>query len=248
MGTFSIGVPSLAEREYLDPGNATSIADLSERGVAFSEMMGCKKFAYILLHPPHQQSVNDDYVISNYPAEWMNRYIERNYQYYDPVAKIFNFARLPFFWGQRGFLKRFTKAERIVLHEAEEFSLSKGYAIPTAGPDGDTGGISFSFERQSNPADLVGEKKDQLQLFAARFHAAAIRILCGECEKPAAVLTQREKEVLMWSAEGYSSEAAASRMGVTTATVNYHIGNCCRKLGGRNKIQAVALAIRRNLI
>jgi DNA-binding CsgD family transcriptional regulator len=55
-------------------------------------------------------------------------------------------------------------------------------------------------------------------------------------------------EVLTWTAEGYSSEAVAKRLGLSTSAVNYHITNCCRKLGASNKTQAVALAIRMNLM
>jgi DNA-binding CsgD family transcriptional regulator len=61
-------------------------------------------------------------------------------------------------------------------------------------------------------------------------------------------LTTREKEVLTWTAEGYSSEEVAARLGLSASAVNYHITNSCRKLGASNKIQAVALAIRMDLL
>jgi DNA-binding CsgD family transcriptional regulator len=61
-------------------------------------------------------------------------------------------------------------------------------------------------------------------------------------------LTTREREVLTWTADGYSSEAVAARLGLSASAINYHVTNCCRKLGASNKIQAVALAIRMNLL
>ena len=88
----------------------------------------------------------------------------------------------------------------------------------------------------------------RLQLFAAQFHDAAVRLSCGRAWRERPQLTARQKEVLSWAADGFSSAATAGKIGITASAVNFHLVNAARKLGAANKIQAVALAIRHSLI
>ena len=223
-------------------------SELIARGTAFFKSIGSNNFAYILLRPPNNMKFKGDYILSDYPDEWVSRYIERNYRLYDPVTKTYGQSRLPFFWGGRTSVERLPKAERAILHEARAFHLMEGYAVPTAGPECDFGGLCMSVDAEGAAAELVAENTERIQLFAAQFHAAAIRILTGRDASKTLSLTAREREVLSWAAEGYSSEATAERLGLTAPTVNYHIANFCRKLGAANKVQAVALAVRQGLI
>lgn len=231
-----------------EPTYATSIEDLRAITSSFCRAVGCDYFGYLVTRQPDGMPLERDIFITNYPDEWIGRYKKRNYKYYDPVVTISRKSRLPFYWGGRGFLKPYNKAERQVFHEASEFRIFEGYGIPAAGPEGDTGIFSVTLTARNRVREVVAEEKGRLQLFAAQFHDTAIRLVTGQERAGPPALTQREREVLAWTADGHSSEAAAARMGLTASAVNYHVTNCCRKLGASNKIQAVALAIRRNLI
>ncbi len=223
-------------------------SELIHRANAFCESIGSKNFSYMLLNPPRNALLKTDPVITNCPTEWLVRYAERDYQFHDPLAKICSRSRLPFRWGHREFLKLLNKAERAVLHEARDFGLVEGYVVPISGPEGDMGGLSFCVDSSGSVADMVSESAARIQLFAAEFHAAAIRVLFDKVPTKAVTLTPREREVLSWAADGLSSEATADRIGLTTPTVNYHIANCCQKLGASNKMHAVAMALRQGLI
>nr|WP_320141396.1 LuxR family transcriptional regulator [uncultured Cohaesibacter sp.] len=230
--------------DKFDTRKATSRVELIAKGTAFCKSLGCNHFAYLLLRPPTRNKTRDEVILTNYPDEWVSRYIKRNYKYYDPVALIYKKSRLPFFWGQQESFKPMKKAERAVMHEARAFGLFEGYAIPTAGPEGDFGGLTVCCKDQSDVKGLVSENEELLQFFSAQFHAAAVRILFGRNDNQPVHLTSREQEVLCWAAEGCSSDATAKHMGLSAPTVNYHISNSCLKLGASNKIQAVALAIK----
>jgi DNA-binding NarL/FixJ family response regulator len=123
-----------------------------------------------------------------------------------------------------------------------------GYSVPIEGPEFDAAIFSVVVNARNEISDLVQGKIGQLQIFAAKFHEAAVRLESSRAPPPEIELTTREREVLTWTADGYSSEAVAARLGLSVSAINYHVTNCCRKLGASNKIQAVALAIRMNLL
>jgi DNA-binding CsgD family transcriptional regulator len=57
-------------------------------------------------------------------------------------------------------------------------------------------------------------------------------------------LTQREREVLCWIAQGKSDWQIGQILRISAKTVNYHAENAKRKLGVATRIQAVLAAIR----
>jgi DNA-binding NarL/FixJ family response regulator len=77
------------------------------------------------------------------------------------------------------------------------------------------------------------------------------RLLLSERSAPAAVtepLTPRELEVLYLLASGASTAAAASSLGISTATLRAHVQAVLRKLGAHSRLEAVAEAARLGLV
>jgi DNA-binding CsgD family transcriptional regulator len=232
----------------LDPTSAGSVSELESIATGFAQSIGCNHFSYLVTRPPRGRVIYNNIFLSSYPAEWRVRYLARTYQFYDPVMSISKTTRVPYFWGQRGFLRAYDKAERRVFHEAGEFGMREGYSVPIVGPEFDAAIFSVVVNARNEISDLVQGEIGELQIFAAKFHDAAVRLESSRAPQPEIELTTREREVLTWTADGYSSEAVAARLGLSASAINYHVTNCCRKLGASNKIQAVALAIRMNLL
>ncbi len=61
-------------------------------------------------------------------------------------------------------------------------------------------------------------------------------------------LTEREAEVLTWSARGKTSDEIAQIVGLSKRTVDFHIDNARAKLGVATRIQAVVQAVTGKLI
>ena len=61
-------------------------------------------------------------------------------------------------------------------------------------------------------------------------------------------ITPRHAQILQFVAEGLSVQEAATRLGITSKTVNNHLGAVYRRLGVENLTQAVLHAIRAGLI
>ena len=64
----------------------------------------------------------------------------------------------------------------------------------------------------------------------------------------APALSPREREVMALMAEGLTAEHVAGRLGVGVETVRTHVRNAIRKLGARNRVHAIALALERGEI
>ena len=62
------------------------------------------------------------------------------------------------------------------------------------------------------------------------------------------LLTQREREVLWWTAEGKSAWEIGEILHITKRTVDAHVQQAVRKLGAANKTHAIAIALGEGLI
>jgi DNA-binding NarL/FixJ family response regulator len=65
---------------------------------------------------------------------------------------------------------------------------------------------------------------------------------------PTSQLSPREREVLHKMADGATAEAVADALGLSVETVRTHVRNAIRKLGARNRVHAIALALDRGEI
>ncbi|CDL00306.1 transcriptional regulator [Magnetospirillum gryphiswaldense MSR-1 v2] len=67
-------------------------------------------------------------------------------------------------------------------------------------------------------------------------------------QDPVPALTAREREVLLWAAQGKTAWETAAILGISSKTVEFHLGNCGRKLGAATKAQTILAAARRGLL
>jgi DNA-binding CsgD family transcriptional regulator len=61
-------------------------------------------------------------------------------------------------------------------------------------------------------------------------------------------LTEREREILKWIAEGKTSADVGAILGLSQRTVEWHTNRAVEKLEAVNRIQAVARAVRYGLV
>ena len=68
----------------------------------------------------------------------------------------------------------------------------------------------------------------------------------GDDPAPAPALTAREREVLLWAAQGKTAWETSAILGISSKTVEFHLGNCGRKLGAATKAQTILAAARKD--
>jgi NarL family two-component system response regulator LiaR len=79
----------------------------------------------------------------------------------------------------------------------------------------------------------------------------AAQVLIRKVNEPAEPnydITEREKETLALMVEGLSNADIANRLIVSQSTVKFHVSNILSKLGATSRTEAVALAIKHNLV
>ena len=118
---------------------------------------------------------------------------------------------------------------------------------------GTSDGISQALANGAIGAVLKSETENELVL-AIRHAAAGESHITREIkaqiatDPPRPTLTPRQLDVLKSITKGLSNSNIAHELGIDMATVKTHIANIYEKLGAANRSEAVAIAIRKQLV
>lgn len=216
--------------------DATMLRDAMEQ-VAFALDLG--SFAY--LHAARDNPTQFQ-LISNYPNDWTDLYLARDYEGCDPVVMSARTEPEPFEWGGGRWTRLLAKREDELMEEASLFGISYGFTFPIQDPASSFAALTFAAdhcqERIRRPFAL---HRDLLKLIAYVFHAGARRTLAPARSVEGVILTYREFECLEWAAKGKSAWDTSQILSISRRTVTFHLHNAKLKLGVRTIQQAVAL-------
>ena len=176
----------------------------------------------------------------------MERYAEFGYLNEDPTFKRALIYDGPFSWESLNKVREFTDIEQRIMDEAEEIKLYGGVGVSIHGHFGNlTGiGIASSYEKSEPDIDIICK----LNALSRQFHMAYSDHNNGFDVSSKITLSEREREILLWAAEGKSDPVIAQILNIKTPTVRYHMGNIFKKLGVNERTLAVVRAIKLRLI
>ena len=103
-------------------------------------------------------------------------------------------------------------------------------------------------------AALMKDTPNDELLNAIRAIAAGERVFSPEIQKTIAkdpnppVLTKRQKEILMFITDGQRNSDVARQLGISADAVKQHLNAICNKLGAVNRAEAIAIALRKQLL
>lgn len=190
--------------------------------------------------------------MGSYQDSWVERYLDQNYIQIDPVARLSGSSVLPFRWGHTEFRNRLSRSERQMFDEADDFGISRGFAIPVHGPGGELSVLSLATnELDRGFHKLVDMSQDMLHLSCCYLHQRISELLDApeEANEAARIqLSPREVECLLWSSSGKTANETSDILHISETTVIYHLENAKKKLGVRTKAHAVAKALNLGLI
>ena len=122
------------------------------------------------------------------------------------------------------------------------------HGITYAAMGADSTLYSISYAR-NGPAVTEGEKG--AAAWKLRYLNALVRRYCvvlNLFEYGASALTEREIEVLRWTADGKCTNDVAAILGISSNTVNYHLKQISKKMNCNTKLQAATYAAAVNMI
>jgi len=121
--------------------------------------------------------------------------------------------------------------------------MGDGILIPLIGP-----GLMISVVGAGRTESVSGDAAAKALPIACLIALCWIRAVAQTLPLDESLLTGRERECLIWAAQGKTSWETARILDVAEVTVNFHLKNVVKKLGVANRVQAVAQAVTDGLI
>jgi LuxR family transcriptional regulator len=178
-------------------------------------------------------------LINNYSPVWQAAYSDNRYLEIDPYVIRALRSVKPVLWDAE------LKAQAPDFwQEAQCHGLSEGWGQTLLNSEAQ--GL-VTFARGSDPITALEleTKQAELSWLAQITHLGMTRLQLrgvGSVLPVPIELSQREKEILQWTADGKTSDDVSIILGITKRTVNFHINHCLKKLGCQNKIAAAVKA------
>lgn len=185
-------------------------------------------------------------VMRNYPDEWMSHYMAKGYDRIDPVPRYCFATARPFTWDWIINHVELANDQKRVMDEAREALLLDGMAVPLYGQNGELAGVGLA--SSSGKIESNMNLLSKVRAIAYQFHIAYTERQRAARDGGIIHLTPREKEILLWAAEGKGDGVIAEILGISYSAVRFHMNNVFHKIGVNDRTLAVAKAIRLGLI
>ena len=230
----------LSEMEAV--GDPSDLPQFFER---VTQTYGLASVAYLGAGFGKGQQRHEPYVTATYSLDWIERYKAERYVAIDPVVQIGMRRMLPIDWRDFGST---SEAVRRFFGEAMEFGVGRqGLSIPIHGRHGDK--ALFSVTSNATDEDWRGQRKQftrDFQLLAMHVHAMLLEL--EGTPVPDVKLSPRERECLLWIAEGKTAWECSVILGLSLHTVRCYLESARHKLGASSNTHAVAKATKAGLL
>ena len=192
--------------------------------------------------------------LRNIDDDMHDYWCDRGYFRIDPVQLVAAHRSAPFAWNYddgadteiRALLNAATEP---VARYLREHDITSGVTIPIHMPRG--GYATVTGIRFGPSGDVAGDAATiaNFGLLAHVFHQAAYALYDREALNPRLpALTERERECLRHSAHGLSAKEISRIIKRSVPTVVMHLSAAARKLGAKNRTQAVVRAVHFRLL
>ncbi len=193
--------------------------------------------------------------LRNISEDMPDYWFDRGYFRIDPVQQVALRTSAPFFWNYdtdadtliRQFMNEATAPVARYLNERD---MSTGVTVPVHMPRGDYATVTgVRFGGDEDFARHALRYIADFNLLAHVFHETAYSLFDAQAFRAsAAKLTERERECLRYAAEGLSAKEISRIIDRSVPTVVMHLNAAGKKLGARNRTQAVVRATHYRLL
>ena len=237
--------------DFIETSNrATTVDELFLYYTAAMKDLGFDRLVFSLMtdHPSIQRPAGHG-ILVNYSEDWMKHYVENNCEIYDPVRRDMYSAPGTFVWDQLMNRPTMTSLQRTFMHDANDAKLYDGIGIPLRGPRGAIAGVGAA----SSAGGVEITDKNLLSyanLLAHQFYTVYLTLETERLEvaQQFVYLSDREQEVLKWSARGKTKAEISDVLSISEHTVHGYIKSALKKLDANNTTLGVLKALHMGLI
>lgn len=159
-------------------------------------------------------------LVHDYPDAWARVYVGFDLGGADPVRRAGERSMTGFQWRHLGEYIPLTHGDRRMLEVGRENGLADGYTIPRHLPGEASGTCSFAIGRDR---PLPGELLHSAEIVGAIALAAARRLIGTAPERARPILSERQRECVLWTARGKTAAEVAAILGIGEVTVIQHL-------------------------
>lgn len=228
-------------QDYIDISEAPDIQALETRLVKFANDLefGIISGALVVEHAAGRVT---SHYLGNTPEAFSTTFASTTIGKRDPVMRRLKRLSAPFVYDQ----SMYVNEDAADLWDLQaQFGYKTGIAMALHLPGGKHFVMGVDRDKPLPVDDsLVTRMMADLQLLAVHAQETAVRLFSPQAHGLQQVphLTERELEILKWTAEGKSGWAVGQILNITEHNVKYHIGKILIKLDVGTKHQAAARA------
>ena len=228
---------------------ASNLQDIHQICSEVCRMIDIPHFNYISQIPVSMVSPEHVF-INNYPEALWSSYRQDNLLLSDPVFRHCAQSLIPILWSNRDSYIH-SDEDTQFMHQLEQHDLCDGISFPLRPhKGGGVGVMSFiSTSADTDVSDYLESLTSELMLFGTHVHSAVNKLApYGDNGITGTRISRRERECLLWTSEGKTTDEIGLILGISVSTVTFHIQNIARKLNVSNRQQAVARGISLGII
>jgi LuxR family quorum-sensing system transcriptional regulator SolR len=182
--------------------------------------------------------------VSNYPHEWQSHYNEQKYFDIDPTVAHGMRSSEAIVWSDK-----FFKDTPQLWREAQQHGVCHGWALSRRDVDGVYSMLILARPSPAITLEELAEKEGRMRQLCDASHLALKECIARTAApSPNPKLSDREIDVLRWTADGKTASEIADILGISERTVNFHINQVVAKLQASNKTNAAVRAAVKGLL
>lgn len=200
------------------------------------EALGLDHFALLIRHPiPFTRPKM--FLFTTYPEAWIKQYENENYYAIDPVFLACQWPGKFMQWKDA-----ISQQDEIFWQAAKAHGLSSGFSCSLMALNRTLGILSAASKKAMSKLIFLPEQQLRLQYLLElalqtlqRLNDTSMRVLD-------ITLSERELEILKWTAEGKTAMEISLILAISPYTVNFHQKNLQRRFNAQNKTQVASYA------
>ncbi|AUX72334.1 transcriptional regulator SdiA [Erwinia pyrifoliae] len=183
------------------------------------------------------------FLYSNYPEDWLEHYFREDFYQLDPVLKMCGSPGKIWLWDDEAI----SSGVR-VFENARNYGIFHGLSCSVMASNRSVGIFSMSTANSLKTIELTPVMELKIQYISELSMASLIKINDISMATTKLDLSQRELEILKWTAEGKTSAEISLILSISENTVNFHQKKMQKRFNAPNKTQIASYAAAIGLI